>query len=70
MIQLQYEFVRQISADPSNVVVGLVRDKAATEKKVAEDINRSNVHIVQADLADFDSLKVGPFQPKMLYSTI
>ncbi|RDW56865.1 hypothetical protein BP5796_12932 [Coleophoma crateriformis] len=51
-----FEFLRQISADPNNTVVGLVRDKATTDKKVAE-LNRQNIHIVQADLTDYDSLK-------------
>jgi NAD(P)-dependent dehydrogenase (short-subunit alcohol dehydrogenase family) len=40
------------------VVVGLVRDKAATEKKVAAELgNRSNVHILHADLTSYPSLK-------------
>ncbi|RDW56539.1 hypothetical protein BP6252_14110 [Coleophoma cylindrospora] len=51
-----FEFLRQISADPNNTVVGLVRDKATTDKKVAE-LNRQNIHIIQADLTDYDSLK-------------
>ncbi|KAI8945237.1 NAD(P)-binding protein [Xylaria longipes] len=54
---LGFEFLRQLSEDPNNVVVGLVRDKATTDKKVAAEINRPNIHIVQADLMDYDSLK-------------
>ncbi|GAP83623.1 putative short chain dehydrogenase protein [Rosellinia necatrix] len=54
---LGFEFMRQISANPNNVVVGLVRDKAATDKKVLAELNRPNIHIVQADLTDYDSLK-------------
>ncbi|VUC25865.1 unnamed protein product [Clonostachys rosea] len=53
---LGYEFLRQISTIPSNIVVGLVRNKAETEAKV-KALNRPNVHIVQADLEDFESLK-------------
>ncbi|KAI3327808.1 NAD(P)-binding protein [Xylariaceae sp. AK1471] len=52
-----FEFLRQLSADPSNLVVGLVRDKAATDKKVLAELNRPNIHIVQADLTDYDSLQ-------------
>ncbi|KAI1158237.1 NAD(P)-binding protein [Nemania serpens] len=54
---LGFEFLRQLSEDPKNVVVGLVRNKTSTDKKVLAELNRSNIHIVQADLADYDSLK-------------
>lgn len=50
--------IKQISGDPENIVVGLVRDKAATEKKVAAELgDRSNVHILHADLTSYASLK-------------
>ncbi|KAI0441039.1 NAD(P)-binding protein [Xylaria telfairii] len=52
-----FEFVRQLSEDPKNVVVGLVRDKATTDKKILSELNRPNIHVVQADLTDYDSLK-------------
>ncbi|KAF2971501.1 hypothetical protein GQX73_g2134 [Xylaria multiplex] len=51
-----FGFPRQISEDPNNVVVGL-RDKTATDKKVLVELNRPNIHIVQADLTDYESLK-------------
>jgi len=54
----QFELVKQISEDPKSLVVGLVRDKAATEKKVAAGLgDRSNVHILHADLTSYASLK-------------
>lgn len=47
-----------MSENPQNLVVGLVRDKDATEKKVVTDLNaRSNIHILHGDLASYDSLK-------------
>ncbi|KAK2806219.1 hypothetical protein FQN50_005944 [Emmonsiellopsis sp. PD_5] len=55
-----FEILKQTSEDPQNLVVGLVRDKAATEKKVAEEPelgDRSNVHILHADLTSHASLK-------------
>ncbi|KAI1371318.1 NAD(P)-binding protein [Hypoxylon crocopeplum] len=52
-----FEFLRQLSADPASVVVGLVRDKAGTEKKVAAEIGRSNIHILKGDLTNYESLK-------------
>jgi len=54
----QFEFIKQISEDPNNLVVGLVRDKPATEKKVAEQLgNRPNLHILHGDLTKHASLK-------------
>lgn len=54
----QFEFLKQTSADSNNLVLGLVRDKATTEQKVATEIGgRSNLHILHADLANYASLK-------------
>ncbi|KAF7166583.1 hypothetical protein CNMCM5623_000178 [Aspergillus felis] len=53
-----FEFLKQLSEDQNNLVVGLVRDKAGTEKKVAAELgDRPNVHIVHADLTKYASLK-------------
>ncbi|KAK6221162.1 hypothetical protein QIS74_04891 [Colletotrichum tabaci] len=53
-----FEFLKQLSEDPNNLFVGLVRDKAATEKKVAAELgDRPNVHIIHADLTKYESLK-------------
>ena len=50
--------VKQISEDPKNLVVGLVRDKAATENKMAAELgNRRNIFTLHADLTDYVSLK-------------
>ena len=39
-------------------MVGLVRDKAATEKKIAAELgDRPNIHILHADLTKYDTLK-------------
>lgn len=53
-----YEFAVQLSADPKNVVFSLVRNKATNPElaKLAEE--RTNLHLVTADLEDFGSLKV------------
>jgi len=48
----QYEFIRQISSDKSNLVIGLVRNKATTEARLAKD-GIKNVTIVEADITDF-----------------
>ncbi|KAI0860836.1 putative short chain dehydrogenase [Xylaria cubensis] len=53
-----FEFLKQLSKDSANLVVGLVRDKATTEKKVTAELgNRPNVHILYADLTKYSSLK-------------
>ena len=40
------------------MVIGLVRDKAATKKRVAAELGgHSNVHILEADLTKYASLK-------------
>jgi hypothetical protein len=53
----QYEFLRQLSKNPANVVIGLVRQKSKTEKKVAED-GVKNVTILEADILDLPALQV------------
>ncbi|KJZ76307.1 hypothetical protein HIM_04389 [Hirsutella minnesotensis 3608] len=55
---LGFEFLRQLSLEPSNVVIGIVRDKAATDKKVADELKgRSNIVILQADITDYEAIK-------------
>lgn len=56
---IQFEFLKQLSRDQTNVIIGLVRDKAATEEKVAKELGKlDNVYIIQADLTKYQSLKV------------
>ncbi|CAG9951082.1 unnamed protein product [Clonostachys rosea f. rosea IK726] len=55
---LGWEFLRQISANPNNQVIGLVRDKKATDKRVSEELaGRANINILQADISDYDAIK-------------
>jgi hypothetical protein len=54
----QFEFIRQLSEDPANTIFGLVRNKEQADKKVAAEINRKNIHIIEADVTDYDALKV------------
>jgi NAD(P)-dependent dehydrogenase (short-subunit alcohol dehydrogenase family) len=50
--------LKQLSADPGDLFIGLVRDKAATEAKIAAELGkRSNVYILEADLTNYGSLK-------------
>lgn len=55
----QWEFLVQTSADANNNIVGIVRDKAETDKRVATELaDRSNITILEADLTDHVSIKV------------
>ncbi|KAK2011565.1 short chain dehydrogenase [Colletotrichum eremochloae] len=57
-MSVYFEFLKQYSDDSKNLVIGLVRDKTGTEKKVAAELgNRPNVHILHADLTKYASLK-------------
>ncbi|KAH9905834.1 NAD(P)-binding protein [Xylariomycetidae sp. FL2044] len=53
-----FGFLEVLSADPSNTVIGMARDKKAAEVKVANELpGRTNIHFVQGDLSDYKSLK-------------
>ncbi|PWY78361.1 hypothetical protein BO70DRAFT_380595 [Aspergillus heteromorphus CBS 117.55] len=53
-----WEFLRQLSSNPNNTVIGLVRDKSATQTRVLEELRGpSNIYILQGDLTDYVSLK-------------
>lgn len=55
----QWEFLNQISSNPDNIVVGIVRNKSSTDKRVAEELSgRSNITILEADLTSYDAVKV------------
>ncbi|KAK6215762.1 short-chain dehydrogenase [Colletotrichum tabaci] len=53
-----WAFLRKISDDPNNTIIGTVRDKASVEKKIADELgSRSNIHIVEVEMASYDSIK-------------
>ncbi|KAH8893324.1 NAD(P)-binding protein [Thozetella sp. PMI_491] len=53
-----FEFLRQLSSDPNNTIVGLVRDKSSTDQKVANELgDRKNISIMQADLTDWKAIQ-------------
>lgn len=40
-------------------MIGVVRSKSATEEKVKKELpERTNIHIVEADITDYAALKV------------
>ncbi|KAK8064404.1 short chain dehydrogenase (AtsC) [Apiospora phragmitis] len=57
---LGYEFLRQLSSDPNDIVIGTVRDKAATLKKMSADADlkdRSNIHLFEVEMTNYEALK-------------
>jgi hypothetical protein len=57
---VKYEFILELSKNPANTVIGIVRDVKFTEDKLAkEPESRSNIHLIQGDMTDYQSLKVG-----------
>lgn len=50
--------MQKLSADPSNVVFGLVRGVEAVQEKVSKAWpERKNIHIIHGELTDAASLK-------------
>ncbi|RAH76177.1 NAD(P)-binding protein [Aspergillus japonicus CBS 114.51] len=50
-----------------NTVIGLVRDKPATEKKVTEELEfRLNIHILRADITDYEGLQAASAQTAII----
>jgi NAD(P)-dependent dehydrogenase (short-subunit alcohol dehydrogenase family) len=56
-----YAFLQNLSQNPSNIVIGLVRNKADTDAKVAKD-GLKNVHIIQADITSLPAQKAAAEQ--------
>ena len=54
---LGLEFIRQLSDQQDSVVIGLVRNKRDTEKRLGEDAWRKNLHVIEADLQKISSLQ-------------
>ncbi|KAH8645711.1 hypothetical protein BX600DRAFT_556120 [Xylariales sp. PMI_506] len=54
---LGFEFLRQLSENPENTVIGLVRNPESSKEKIAKELNRPNIHILQGDLANYESIK-------------
>ncbi|KAI0858795.1 NAD(P)-binding protein [Xylaria cubensis] len=52
-----YGFLSNLSRNPENTVIGLARNQRATEEKVSKELGaRPNVHILQADMTNYDSI--------------
>ncbi|KAK5940812.1 hypothetical protein PMZ80_007229 [Knufia obscura] len=66
---LGYGFIKVLSQQPNNLVIGLVRNKEATDAKIAAD-NLKNIHIIQADITDLASLEGAKAQIEKLTPSI
>jgi hypothetical protein len=48
-----------LSADSNNTVIGFVRNKKATEEKIQRELpGRSNIHTIQGEIQNLESVKV------------
>jgi NAD(P)-dependent dehydrogenase (short-subunit alcohol dehydrogenase family) len=56
LTKIQYAFIRHIASNSSNTVIGLVRNKAATDERLAKD-GIKNVTIIEADITDYAALQ-------------
>ncbi|CAI4213615.1 unnamed protein product [Parascedosporium putredinis] len=53
-----WAFLENLSQNPENTVIALVRNKAGTEKRVVEELGSpKNVHVVEADLTNYASIE-------------
>ncbi|KAK0609188.1 Short chain dehydrogenase gsfK [Lasiodiplodia hormozganensis] len=53
---LGYGFITSLASSPNNTVLGLVRNKKATQDRLAAD-GITNVHLIEADITDEPALK-------------
>lgn len=53
---LGYAFLQNLASNPENTVIGLVRNKQATQTRLSKD-NITNATIIQADITDRASLR-------------
>ncbi|KAI8948523.1 NAD(P)-binding protein [Xylaria longipes] len=52
-----YGLLSNLSSNPENTVIGLARNQEATEEKVSKELGaQRNVHILQADMTDYNSI--------------
>jgi NAD(P)-dependent dehydrogenase (short-subunit alcohol dehydrogenase family) len=54
---LGLEFVNQLSANPENIVFGLVRNQNSAPKLLGLQAERKNVHVVEAEITKPDTLR-------------
>jgi NAD(P)-dependent dehydrogenase (short-subunit alcohol dehydrogenase family) len=54
---LGYTWLKHLSSRSTHTVIGLVRNKDATEKRLAAD-DITNVHLVSADITDVEALRL------------
>jgi len=64
-----YAFIKVLASDATNTVIGIVRNKAATEEKLAKD-NIKNVAIYQADIVDRESMTAAATEIQKKYDSI
>ncbi|KAF4541558.1 uncharacterized protein LTHEOB_8553 [Lasiodiplodia theobromae] len=64
---LGYGFIQCLASNPDNTVLGLVRNKTATQDRLAAD-GITNVHLIEADITDEPALKRAAEEAKAILS--
>jgi hypothetical protein len=55
----KWELLNQLSSNPENTVIGIVRNKVQTEKRIDQELGgRPNITILEADLTKYNDLEV------------
>lgn len=69
---LGYAFLIYLSRNPSNTVIGLVRNTTKTLEKIqADNLNTaSNIHVIEADIASYSSLLTAYSKTEAIVSKI
>ncbi|GAW22630.1 hypothetical protein ANO14919_121720 [Xylariales sp. No.14919] len=65
---LGYAFVKTLASNPSNTVIGLARDKKATEGRLHAD-GIQNVHVLSADITEKAALKLAAEEARRILGT-
>jgi hypothetical protein len=65
---IKYALLKQLSADPANTVISIVRSVEPAKERVAKEFpDRKNIHIVYGELTDLDSLKASELRCRFRY---
>ena len=64
--KFKYQFLKTLSANPDNTIIGIARSPDAVKAKISADNLPSNVHILKGDLTDVASLNAAAAETSKL----
>jgi NAD(P)-dependent dehydrogenase (short-subunit alcohol dehydrogenase family) len=63
----KWAFLSNISSNPKNTVIAIVRNKLAMEKRVTKELQgRSNIYVLYGDLTSYQSLQAAATDTKQI----